>query len=74
MLEYLELSICWRSKLFELFDKGIVSSYNFLREKYLCCDICEFMCICKIINCLDIFDSMNLLILGVLCVGFEAWC
>ena len=58
MLEYLKSSTCRRSKLLELFDKGIVSSYNFPREKHLCC---ELVCTCETINCPDILDSMNLL-------------
>ena len=59
MLEYLKSSTCPISKLLELFDKGTVSSYNFLREKHLCCDICERVCTCETINCPDILDSMN---------------
>ena len=59
MLEYLKSSTCRRSKLLELFDKGTVSSYNFPREKHLCCDTCELMCTCETINCPDILDSMN---------------
>ena len=59
MLEYLKSSTSQRSKLLKLFDKGTVSSYNFPREKHLCCDTCELMCTCETINCPDILDSMN---------------